>query len=284
MEFREPRTIEEAVAILAADEDARCLAGGATLVAMMNARLVEPSILVSLRQIGELKGLGKAADGAVSIGAMTTHAAIAASTELAGGQSVLREAAGVVGHPAIRNMGTLGGSISHGDAAADYPAALVAASAAVSVAGPAGARDVAAGDFFVDFLETALEPGEMVVRVALPAGPAGAVGVYEKFARVDGDFATVSVAAVLAMSAGACSHAAVALGGCGPVPVRSAAAEELLVGSSLSADDVSEACKPLIEACDPLDDFRGSPEYRLQLVPVMVGRAIERAKRKAERM
>ena len=281
MKFHEPATVDEAVALLA-DEDARCLAGGATLVAMMNAQLVEPSALVSLRKIDDLKAIEKASDGTVAIGAMATHKRVAAAEQLTGGHAVVRDAAGLIGHPAIRNMGTIGGSISHGDAAADYPAALVAADATVSIAGGAGGRDVPVSAFFVDFLETVVEPGELVTAVRLPPAPNGSVGVYEKFARVEGDFATVSVAVVLSIKDGACDHIRVALGGCGPVPVRSDQAEERLIGSPLGEDDIAQACEALSAACDPVDDFRGTAEYRLMLVPVLVGRAIESARLKLE--
>ena len=281
MKFHEPATVDEAVSLLA-DEDARCLAGGATLVAMMNAQLVEPSALVSLRRIDALKAIERAGDGTVTIGAMTTHKRIAAAEQLSGGQTVVRAAAGVIGHPAIRNMGTIGGSISHGDAAADYPAALVAADATVSIAGSGGSRDVPASDFFVDFLETSVEPGELVTAVRIPPAPDGAVGVYEKFARVEGDFATVSVAVVLSLQGGTCEHIRIALGGCGPVPIRSEQAEERLSGTALADADIAQACEALTAACDPVDDFRGSAEYRLMLVPVLVGRAIESARSRLE--
>ena len=198
MRFHQPETVDDAVRLLADDEDARCIAGGATLVAMMNAQFVEPSALVSLRDIAELKSIERHDDGSVRIGAMARHRAIAEFDSFDGGQSIVRDAARVIGHPAIRNMGTIGGSISHADAAADYPAALVAADAAIEIAGAGGNREIEAAAFFVDFLETALEAGEIVVGVRLPAR-AAATSAYEKFARVEGDFATVSAAAVVTM-------------------------------------------------------------------------------------
>ena len=174
-------------------------------------------------------------------------------------------------------MGTIGGSIGHGDPQADYPGALVALDAAVEVQGPEGARTVAAGDFFVDYLETALLPGELITAVTLPPPPAGACGAYEKFARVEGDYATVSVAAVVAMEDGRCSYARVALGSCGPTPVRAAAAEERLTGSALADSDIAEAAAILREECDPVDDVRGSGEYRMMLVEPLLGRALRAA-------
>ena len=278
MNYHEPATLEEAAALLAADEDARPLAGGATLVAMMNAELVEPTALVSLRRIAALDGISAAGDGTVTIGAMTTHHALANTEALDGGQAIVRRAARVIGHPAIRNMGTIGGAIAHADPAADYPAALVAAGATIEAFGPGGTRDIGADEFFVDFLETSLEPGELVSAVRLPASPHGATSAYEKFARVDGDFATLSVAVVAVMDGGTCSHLRVALGSAGPTPVRAQAAEAALVGTALDDDAIAAAAAILIEASDPLDDVRGSSEYRMMLVPELLRRAIAGAK------
>ncbi len=278
MEFHDPTTVGEAVALLAADEEARCLAGGATLVAMMNADLVMPSALVSLRHIADLKGIMPQSDGALRIGAMTSHHTVATAEALSGAHVLLRQTARVIGHPAIRNMGTIGGSIGHGDPAADYPGALVALDAAVEIAGPEGTRTVAAEDFFIDYLEVALEPGELITAVTLPPSPAGASGGYEKFARVEGDYATVSVAAVVAMDGDRCGSIRVAVGSCGPKPVRVAAAEDRLKGSALDRAAIEEAAAMIAQACDPVDDVRGSSEYRLMLIPPLLGRAIAKAR------
>ena len=283
MEFHGPATVEEAVSLLAADEDARCLAGGATLVAMMNADLLAPSALVSLRHIEALRGISADSDGGLRVGAMTSHHDVANAAGLDGAHALLAETARAIGHPAIRNMGTIGGSIGHGDPQADYPGALVALDAAIELQGPDGTRTVAAEAFFVDYLETALLPGELIAAVTLPASPAGAFGAYEKFARVEGDYATVSVAAVVAMSGGKCGHVRVALGSCGPKPVRAEAAEAKLAGSALTDADIAEAAAMLREACDPVDDVRGSGEYRLMLVEPLLGRALRAAAAKGER-
>ena len=282
MEFHGPSTVDEAVALLAGDEDARCLAGGATLVAMMNADLVMPSALVSLRHIEALGGISTDSDGGLRIGAMTTHREVAEAAGLDGAHALLQETARTIGHPAIRNMGTIGGSIGHGDPQADYPGALVALDAAVALQGPDGTRSVPAEKFFVDYLETALLPGELITAVTLPPPPAGAFGAYEKFARVEGDYATVSVAAVIAMEGGRCTYARVALGSCGPTPVRAEAAEERLTGSALADSDIAEAAAILREKCDPVDDVRGSGEYRMMLVEPLLARALRAAAAKGE--
>ena len=283
MRFHQPETVDDAVKLLAEDEDARCVAGGATLVAMMNAQLVEPSALVSLRGISELKAITALDDGSVQIGAMVRHREITEFAGFDGGQELVREAAGVIGHPAIRNMGTIGGAISHADSAADYPAALVAANATIEIVSAAGRREVAAAEFFVDFLETVLEEGEIVASVKLPTR-ANAGSAYAKFARVEGDFATVSAAAVVSMDGDQCGDIRLAIGACAAVPVRIASAEDALKGTALSEDEINNAAEPIVAACDPVSDFRGSAEYRLTLVPVMLRRAIASAKQRAEKV
>ena len=283
MEFHQPASLDAALALLAADPEALPLAGGATLVAMMNADLVEPSALVSLRAIDELQTIEAAADGGLRIGAMISHAALAAEARLAAGNAVVREAAAGIAHPSVRNIGTLGGAVAHGDPSSDLPAALVAANATIEVAGPSGKREIAAEDFFEDYLTTALQAGEMVSAVLLPAQPEGAVGHYQKFARVHGDYATLSVAMVLAMAGGECRFARVALGAAGPKPVRVAEAEARLLGTALDAEAVRAAAAILVEASDPIDDVRGSAEYRLMLVPRLLARALAAARAKAER-
>lgn len=276
MKLHFPRTVGEAAALLAEDADARCLAGGATLVAMMNADLLAPSALVSLRDVDALRRVSR--DGDVTLGAMATHAGIAAMDGWDGGQRVVRDAARTIGHPAIRNMGTIGGAIAHADPAADYPAALVAADASVEISGAGGTREIAAAEFFVDYLETALGPGEMVSAVRLPRQPKGAVSAYEKFARVDGDFATVSVAVVLSGTETERRRARIALGGCGATPVRSDDADAVLAENGVTESSVAAACEALAAAADPMDDFRGSVEFRLALIPPLVKRAVARAR------
>jgi carbon-monoxide dehydrogenase medium subunit len=274
--FFRPQTLAQAIDRLAADGEARCIAGGQTLVAMLNANLIAPSALVSLADLAELRGITTTANG-IRIGAMTSHRELAAEPRLIGGQRVLAEAAAQIGHLAIRTMGTIGGSLCHGDAAADYPAAIVAADATLELHGPRGSRRVGAAGFFKDFLTTDLAPDEILVAVELPKPPPQSAGHYLKFARVEGDFATVSVAVALAVADGRCTAARLALGGCGPVPVRSDAAEKVLRGSPLDEDALDRAGALLAAASDPLDDIRGSAEYRRLVIPRLVRRAVAAA-------
>ncbi len=277
MHYAEPDSIEDVFALLAEHEDALPMAGGATLVAMMNADLLAPDALISLRRVPELAGI-TTATGSFRIGAMTRHADIAADTRLTGAAAVVRSAAAQIAHPAVRNAGTIGGAICHADPNADFPGALVAADAVIEIRSADGQRQVPAGEFFLDYLETCLEPGEIVTAINLPAGPAGAVGRYLKYSRVDGDYAIISVASVIEADAGGCRHARIALGSAGPVPVRVPEAEAILVDGDLGDAAIARAGALLAEAADPVSDVRGSADYRRRIIPGLLARALAPAR------
>ena len=272
-----PTSVGEAATLLADDGDSRCLAGGATLVALMNARLVAPSRLVSLAGIEELRGIAPTPEGGLRIGAMTRHAETAGDLRLSGSAAVIRRAAGQIANPVVRNMGTMGGSIAFADPAADYPPALVAAGAEIEIAGREGRRRIKAEDFFVDWYVTALESGEIVTAILVPAAPRNSYGGYHKLARVSGDFAIASVALCLAADAGRVTAFRLAVGGCGPKPVRSAAAEGALIGASLAKLDTAELGAALAAAADPVDDVRASAAYRRLVVPRLIRQAVMEA-------
>ncbi|MBM3583576.1 MAG: xanthine dehydrogenase family protein subunit M [Alphaproteobacteria bacterium] len=272
--LHKPATAAEAVRLLAADPDARPLAGGATLVAMMNADLARPSALVALRHVASLATISRAADGTSRIGAMRRHRETVHESDLRGAQRIVALAAARIANPTVRNMGTIGGSIAFADPAADYPAALVAADAVVEIVGPQGTRELTAEAFFVDWYATALRPGEIVAAVRLPPGPLGAVARYDKLVRVTGDFAIASVAVVAVVRDGAFAALRLAVGGCGPRPVRVAEAEALLVGARPGSPRIAEAAAALGAACDPVDDVRASAAYRRRVVPRMVAHAL----------
>lgn len=280
MKYIEPASLSEAIEILSEDDEARCLAGGATLVAMLNADLVEPSTLVGLRRIDELGGITVTGD-LMRIGAMTTHAQIAADDRLTGNAAVVRDAAGQIAHPAIRNMGTIGGSICHADPNADFPGALVAANAALEAVGASGTRQIPADEFFLDYLETSLEEDEILGAVLVPVEPAGARGRHLKFSRTHGDYATVSISLVLVMDGDACSYSRVAVGSAGPVPIHLDEVDALLTGSALTADAINQAGRKLAQAADPVDDVRGSAEYRRMIIPGLLQRAVDELRQTA---
>jgi carbon-monoxide dehydrogenase medium subunit len=270
-----PATLDEALAFLADHPEARPMSGGASLVAMKNARLIEASHFVSLARIEALRGIDAAADGGLRIGAITRHRDLAASDRLAGGHALLRQAAGQIANRVVRNMGTIGGAVGNADPAADYLPALACLSAEVEIAGPGGVRRVAMADYVTDWYETVLDPGEIVTALHLPpAGPGP--GLWRKLARVPGDYATVSVACLRRGDA-----VAVAVGACGPGPIRSLEAEAALAGRLADPAAVAAFGAALAALADPVDDVRGSAEYRLRLIPRMVAAAIRDAREAA---
>ncbi len=273
MKYFEPTSIDEAVAILAREDDARCVSGGATLVAMMNADLLSPSTLVGLRRVSGIEGITRTKEG-LRIGAMTTHATIAKSNLFDAGMAVINRAANQIAHPPIRNMGTIGGSISHADPAADFPTALIAANASIEVSGMDGQRQIPADEFFLGFYETAVGENEIVTAIVVPKGPANAGGEHVKVARVDGDFATVSVSLVLAVDNNKCTYARIAVGAVAATPLHLDKADAVLTGSALDADDIAKAAAILVKAAAPIDDVRGSANYRRALIPRLLKRAV----------
>jgi carbon-monoxide dehydrogenase medium subunit len=276
-----PQSLDEAVAFLAEHKGARPISGGATLVAMKNAGLVEASHFVSLERIAVLHGISVGADGGIHIGAMTRHRDTAASDLLTGSLNVLRRAASMIANRPVRNMGTIGGSVANADPAADYLPALVCVGATVETHGPAGARKVAITDFIVDWYETVLANGEIVTGVALPA-PQTRPSVYRKLARVSGDFATASCAMALDENEqGATIN--VAIGACGPAPVRDPAAEEALRGRLDDPKAVAAFGEKLAALADPVDDVRGSAAYRLRLIPRLIALTLRDLHREKER-
>jgi carbon-monoxide dehydrogenase medium subunit len=273
-----PKTLREALDYLALNADAKPISGGASLVAMINARIVEPDALVSLAGIPELSGISPSASGGFVIGAFTRHREVAQESRLIGTLSVLTDAAGQIANATVRNMGTIGGAVAHADPGLDFPPALVAAGALIEIASLSGNRTVQAEDFFVDWYTTALEPGELVVAVHLPK-PEPGVGRYLKLARVVGDFAIASVAISMSRN----GRIRVAVGGCGPAPIASQEVNEML-SNDTTTDGVSRAGALLSALADPIDDVRGSAEYRRILIPRMLCQAVKEAKQAMEKL
>lgn len=266
-----PSTLHGALELLADTPDAHAVAGGVSLVAIINAQLLAPAALVSLRGIPELEGIRASPDRGIVIGAMTRHRTLAAE-RFEGTLGCVREAAGCIASPPVRNMGTIGGSISLGDPGADLPPALVAANATIEIASMTRTRRIPAREFFVDWYTTALEHGELVTAVHLPPPESGAA-CYEKLVRVAGDICIASVA----LSVSSSGAARVALGGCGPAPVFTDEADALLSRGLADAASVEAAAAALIRVAKPMDDVRGSADYRRMLIPRMLARAAGRA-------
>lgn len=251
--------------MLAEEPDARLLAGGATLVAMINADLVSPDTMIALSGIAEVRGITEQPDGGFRVGAMTVHRITATDVRLSGQLVAVREAAGVIANPVVRNMGTMGGAVAFADPAADYLPALAAVGAMIELTGPDGVRKLDVHDFLLDWYTTAMEPGEILTAVCLPP-PGRGRGIYRKVARTSGDYAIASCAAVVHPD----GSASVAVGACGPGPIRDREAEMQLAGQSGRANAVRSFADRLADLADPVSDVRGSAEYRLRLIPRIV--------------
>ena len=266
MEYVVPDTLADACRALEA-QGAQCLAGGQSLVAMMNLGLAAPERLVSLRRIAGLRGIATAREGGLRIGAMTTHAELARLRSDVPGAMLLAQAARLVAYPAIRNRGTIGGSVALADPAADYPVALVAADATIELASAGRTRDVPARDFFRNMFETALAQGEIVAAIRIPPG-AGSGTAYEKLSLVAGDFAILSVAAIVGRDTG------VAIGGYAMRPL-------LLSGLGVADGGVADIARRLAALGEPPSDHRASAAYRRRVAPELVLRAVRAAAQRA---
>ena len=269
--------IDDATAALAsAGGRAKILAGGQSLIPMLNFRLVDADLFVDINQVGGLDGIEESGDG-LRIGALTRHHRIETADAVRGRFPVLAAAMQHVAHLAIRNRGTIGGSLSHADPAAELPAMSLLLDATIEIAGPSGGRALTARDFFVAPLVNALEDSEMVTSVVLPGLPPGAGWGFDEVARRRGDFAIAGAGCVLALENGAVSEARIALMGVHDTPLRATAAEALLVGNSPDADALDAAAAAVRDAVEPMNDLHGSADYRRHLAGVVVRRTLDAA-------
>lgn len=282
MRFESPATVSEALELLAMP-GARCLAGGQSLGPMMNADLLEPDPLVSLARIPELRRIEPLPGGGTRLGAAVTYAEVGRLAPAGANLDLLVRAIPLIAHPAIRNQGTVGGSVCHADPAGDFPTLITCVDATLRIAGTEGVREVAAREFFAGYFETALQPGELLLAIDVPPAAPDARAHYEKFMITEGDFAVASIAAIVGWRDGICTSCSLAVGACAPAPVRVAQAEQALVGSRLDEAALARAGALLAQACDPIDDFRASRGYRLKLVPRLLRRAVQQAQTRGER-
>lgn len=268
-------SVAEAVQLLAANEGAKVLAGGHSLIPAMKLRLAAPEALVDIGHIDALRGISLEG-GSLVIGALTNFATIASSELVQANAQVLAEAAGVVGDPAVRNRGTIGGNVSHGDPASDPPTALTALGATYNVSGPGGERSIAASDFPTGLLENALQDNEILTGVAVPALAAGCGSAYVKFPHPASRYAVVGVAAIVGVDGGSCSSASVVIGGVETTPTRASSVEAALVGSDLGDGALDAAAAAVADdfTGDPMSDIFASDEYRRAMAAVYLRRAL----------
>jgi len=281
-DYHRPASIDEAVAILDRYQgEARVLAGGQSLVPMMNFRLATPAAIIDLNRI---PGLGEvaAADGVVAIGAMARQRRLEFDPVVARRLPLLREALGWIGHLPTRTRGTIGGSIAHADPAAEIPMVLQALAGEIVVRGPGRERRIAAQDLFLAPLTTALEPDEILTEVRLPAMPSGAGYAIEEFARRKGDFAIAAIAVMLVWDGEHLMTARLATAGIGPVPVRLRDAEAILEQEGLGDDAIAAAAQRAAELVEPMADHNASADFRRHLTGVLTRRAVVKARDRSD--
>ncbi len=279
-DYYEAHSLEEAIKLLKEHEDAKVIAGGQSLLPMMKLRLLRPSVLVDIGKIPELKYIREEGDH-IAIGATVTHDEIAMSELIQSRCPLLSEAASRIADQQIRNRGTIGGSISHADPAADYLPTLLVLDAEVVIRGEGSERVVPAKDFFVDVFTTALEEGELVKEVRVPIMEPSTGYAFMKFIKREQEFATVNVAIILSLEEGVVKDVRIGLGAVGPKPIRAEKTESMLRGKKITRELIEEASKYADEGTDPPSDVHASAEYRRHLVKVMTKRgllvALERA-------
>ncbi|GEL18072.1 FAD binding domain-containing protein [Pseudonocardia asaccharolytica] len=279
--YAAPPTIAEAVGLLAehADAEPRVLAGGQSLIPLMNFRLAEPSHLIDLRNVAELSGIRLDGDVLV-IGAMTRQSQIEQAPEVAIAAPLLAEATGLVGHTPIRNSGTIGGSLAHADPAAELPAVALALDADLVAAGPGGTRTIPAAEFLRGPFSTALAADEILTEIRLPRRAGGYA--FVEFARTHGNFAIVAVAALVELDGDRISRAALALTGVAPTAIRATAAEDVLTGAVPDDATIAAAADAAVSGVRPAGDLHASAQTRIELARSHVRRAVTLALHRAQ--
>ena len=275
-DYAAPTTLDEAIGLLTehADAEARVLAGGQSLIPMMNFRLAKPGYLVDLRRVAGLAGIRREGD-TLAIGAMTRMCELERSPEVAVAAPLAAEAIGLVAHAPVRNCGTVGGSLAHADPAAELPAVVLALDAELVAAGPAGTRTIPAAEFFTGPYSTALAPEEILTEVRLPVWPGG--HAFTEFSRIYANFAVVAVAALVDTDGDRIGRVSVALAGVGPAPVRASSAERALPGTSGDDEAIRAAAEAAAADLSPAGDVHASAQTRLTLAQAYLRRGLKLA-------
>ncbi|WP_072395192.1 FAD binding domain-containing protein [Hyphomicrobium sp. CS1GBMeth3] len=274
-EYSAPRTLPEAISLLANDPGAMVLAGGQSLIPAMNFRLSSPSRLVDIQHVDGLRGID-VSNGRIVVKAMTRHRELELSDAAFQANPLIRETIANVAHVPIRNRGTVVGSLCHADAAAELPLLLLLTGGAVVAEGPQGRREIAARDFFTFHMTTSRLPGEIIVEARFPALPPGAGWAFLEFTRRHGDYAIASVGAIVRRFGGR-AEVSLAAGGISSRPIILTAAQDVLNGSDLSAGKLAEAGKAAAQAVTAADDIHATADYRRRLVAALVGRTVSKA-------
>jgi carbon-monoxide dehydrogenase medium subunit len=276
-DYKAPNSLDEALALLKEHGDeAELIAGGTALIIMMQQGLVQPKVVIGLSGVKELRGVRRTADGGLVFGATTTHRELETSPEAFAYDAQLPKALGVIATIRIRNQATVGGNLVHADPAQDPPPVLIALDGTCDIVSKGGNRTLPIEEFFLDYFECALKPGEMLRSCTVPAMPAGSKLLYKKFLpRTEDDFATVSVAVRLGVGADKkCNDIRVGLGSLGTTPLRGKAVENALKGKVLTPALIKDAAALVRDEVDPLDDVRGSAKYKREMARVWTERTI----------
>jgi carbon-monoxide dehydrogenase medium subunit len=281
-QYEFPGSLSEAISLLNKyGDDAKILSGGHSLIPMMKLRLATPAYLIDINGIPGLSHITEE-NGVVRIGALVREAELEHSDLLAKHFPIFKDVTKLIADPQVRNMGTLGGNLAHGDAANDHPAVMLALRASVVITGADGEREVPIDEFFYGFYMTAVQQGEILTEIRIPVPPAGTGSAYHKLERKVGDYATSGAAIQLTIGEmGVVTAAGIALTNVNAVPLRAVRSEEALVGKPLSEDTIALAAQYASEDCSPSADLRGSEEYKRHVTGVLVKRMIHKAAERA---
>jgi len=281
-EYHAPRSVADAVKLLGSlGPDAKLLAGGHSLLPMMKLRFAQPSALIDLGKIADLRGITQSGTE-VRIGAMTTEHELLNSKLIADKLPLLVEGVSQIADPQVRYRGTIGGDICHGDPANDHPALMLALDASFVLTGPKGERVVKAEGFFLGVYSTLSESDEIMTQIRIPVPAAGSGWSYSKFKRKTGDFATAGAAVLLQMKAGTVAKVAIALTNVGPTPIKASKAEQHLAGKAIDETSLQEATRLTMAACSPSPCPRGTPDYKTAMAGEMTRRALQTALSRAK--
>lgn len=282
-DYHAPTTLDDAVALLGQfGEEAKVLAGGHSLLPLMKLHFAEPGHLIDLNRIQDLRGI-RERKGVIHIGAMATENDLIASELLRDKCPLIPEAAKLIADPQVRNCGTIGGDIAHGDPANDHPAIMIVLEASFVLKGPSGERTVAADDFFLGIFDTRLEPDEILSEILVPVVPSHSGHAYCKLKRKIGDFATAAAAVQLQVKKKVCKSINIALTNVGPTALKATEAEQVLTGQTINEALIETAAQKAMAICKPAEDQRGDIEYKRHMAGEMTRRAIRLALERAGR-
>lgn len=276
-EYDAPSTLDEAIGLLQQyGEEAKILSGGHSLLPMMKLRFASPERVIDINGIPGLSYI-KEENGVLKIGALTREAEIEHADLLKQKFPIFGDVTKLIADPQVRNMGTIGGNLAHGDAANDHPAAMLALRATVIATGAGGQRSIPIDEFFFGFYTTALQHGEILTEIQIPVPPKGTGSAYHKLERKVGDYATAGVAVQLTIENGVCKAIGIGLTNVNPTPLRAERSEQSLLNKPLTDDNIAAAAQMASEDCSPSSDLRGSEEYKRAMVAVLVKRMIKKA-------